>query len=201
MPDKLAQTDYPIHDLLRDRWSPRSYADRDVEPEKLFALLEAARWAPSCFNEQPWRFIVGTRNEPETYDKLLGILMEGNRSWAGAAPVLMLAVAKLTFTHNDSPNRHAMHDVGEALACLSLQATDLGLSLHQMAGFSVEGAREAFDIPDDYEPATAVVLGYRGELDDLPDELRKREEAPRTRRPLSETVFGAVWGESLKPLK
>ncbi len=196
MIEKLAETKHPIHDLLRRRWSPRAFADRAVEPEKLRILLEAARWAPSSFNEQPWSFIVATHENRVEYERLLSCLVEGNQRWAKTAPVLMLSVAKLAFERTGKPNRHAFHDVGLAVENLVIQATALGLIVHQMAGFDVEKAREQFQIPEGVEPVAAIALGYPGDLENLPEPLRERERAPRTRKPLEEFVFSGHWGQA-----
>ncbi len=192
---KLAETTHEIHALLRERWSPRAFADRMVEPEKLRSLLEAARWAPSSFNEQPWSFIIATKESPSEYERLLSCLVEGNVRWAQHAPVLMLSVAKLAFERNQKPNRHAFHDVGLAVENLVIQATALGLAVHQMAGFHVDKARELFSIPDGHEPVAALVLGFPGDPAGLPEDLRERERAPRTRKPLESFVFSGQWGQ------
>jgi nitroreductase len=193
---KAAETEFPVHDLIRLRWSPRAFSDRPVEPEKLRSLLEAARWAPSSFNEQPWAYLLATREDPKEFARLLSVLMEGNIVWTQRAPVLMLSVAKLNFERNDRPNRHAFHDVGLATANLITQATAMGLYVHQMAGFHVEKARELFAIPKGWEPVAAIALGYPGEPDSLPGSLRDRELAPRTRKPLKEFVFAGRWGQT-----
>ncbi len=196
MIEKPADTRYPIHELLRRRWSPRAFSDRAVDPETLRALWEAARWAPSSFNEQPWSFLVAARNDRAEFDRLLSCLNEGNVAWARHAPVLMLSVAKLAFDRNGRTNRHAFHDVGQAVACMTVQATSLGLFLHQMAGFDVEKAKASFAIPAGHEPVAAIALGYPGEPAALPDALRDRELAPRVRKPLEETVFAGSWGRT-----
>lgn len=188
-------TAYPIHELLQRRWSPRAFADRPVEPEKLLRVLEAARWAASCFNEQPWRYFVATKEDRAGYDKLLGCLVEKNRLWASSAPVLLLSVASLNFAHNNKANRHAFHDVGAASASLVLEATALGLYVHQMAGFDVAKARTEFAVPDGFEPVAAIALGYLGDPAQLPDDLRQREVTPNGRRPLAEFVFAGTWGQ------
>lgn len=193
--EKLANSDHPIHDLLRQRWSPRAFSERPVAPAVLGSLLEAARWAPSSFNEQPWSFIVATPNERPAFDRLLSCLVEGNLLWAKHVPVLMLSVAKLEFGQNGKPNRHAFHDVGMAAENLVIQAAAMGLFVHQMAGFDVEKAREAFGIPPGYEPCAMIAVGYPGTLDFLPEKLRQRETAPRSRKPLPEFVFTERWGE------
>jgi nitroreductase len=193
MSEKLAETNYLVHELIRRRWSPRAFVDRLVEPEKLLSLLEAARWAPSSYNYQPWSFIIATKDNPEEYNRLLGTLVEFNQGWAKAAPVLLIAVARLR-NEDGKENRHAFHDVGLALENLVLQATDLGLAVHQIGGFDVEKARAVYQIPEGYEPATAVTIGYAGDPQSLPDGLKERELAPRSRKPLTEFVFTGQWG-------
>jgi nitroreductase len=194
--EKLAQTEYPIEEILRRRWSPRAFSDRMVEPEKLQSLFEAARWAASCFNEQPWHFIVATKNNAEEYTTLLGCLIEKNQQWARLAPVLMMSVAKLNFEKTGKPNRHALHDVGLAMGNVCVEATALGLFVHQMAGFSVEKARAAYSIPDDYEPVAGIAVGYPAEVDVLPEQFRERELAPRKRKPIASFVFQGAWGKT-----
>lgn len=193
---KRAKTQHEIHDLIAERWSPRAFADKPVEHDKLRQILEAARWAASCFNEQPWRFIIATKDDTETYQKLLSCLVESNRLWAKSAPVLMLTIAKTFFERNHKPNRHGAHDVGLAMGNLSIQATDLGLHVHQMAGFDSEQARTMFTIPEDYDPIAAVAIGYFGDHNDLPEPLQERELAPRERKTLSEFVFTSEWGRT-----
>jgi nitroreductase len=198
MMGKPADTLYPIHDLLRQRWSPRAFDDRPVEPEKLRSLCEAARWAPSSNNEQPWRFIVANKDYETEWNRLLACLVEGNRKWAYRAPVLILSVASLNFEDDSTPNRHAFYDTGMAVENLVLQATALGLSAHQMAGFDVEKARADIKIPSGYEPVAMIAVGYPGDLASLPDRLRERELQPRSRRPISEWTFSGQWGEPLR---
>ncbi|QLE42033.1 nitroreductase [Nostoc sp. C052] len=195
MTEKLAQTQYPVHDFIRSRWSPRAFADRPVEQDKLLSLLEAARWAPSSYNYQPWSFIVATKDEPTEYNRLLSTLVEFNQGWAKNAPILILAVAKVR-SEDGKANRHAFHDVGLALENLILQATSFGLFAHQIAGFNADSARELYQIPDDYEPATVVTVGYPGDPETLSEGLRERELAARVRKPLKEFVFTGQWGNS-----
>ena len=194
--EKSATTDHPIHDLLAQRWSPRSFSDRPVSAQQVGSLLEAARWAPSCFNDQPWRYIVASREQEEAFAAILGCLMEKNQQWAKNAAVLMIAVAAETFERNGKPNRHAMHDVGLASAQLTVQATAMGLSVHQMAGFSRDKAREALAIPENFEPIVALAIGYRGDPDALPEGFRDSEKGPRSRKPLSEIAFSGTWGNA-----
>jgi nitroreductase len=179
-----------LQDLVRRRWSPRAYADKEVTAEDLKKLFEAARWAASSSNEQPWRFLVGRRGD-ETYQKIFNALVEFNQDWAKSAPVLVLSVAKKTFSAKGSPNRHYLHDTGAAMATLALQATALGLHTHSMAGFDSEQLRASFAIPSDYEPGAVTAIGYFGDPESLPEHLRKQEVSPRQRKPLEEIVFSA----------
>ena len=192
--DKSARPQHPIHPLIAGRWSPRAFDPRPVPAPSLRSLLEAARWAASSFNEQPWRFIVARREDTAEFAKLLECLVEGNRVWARDAGVLVLTVVKGTFTHNDKPNRVAEHDLGLAVAALTLQAQHLGLYVHQMAGVNLARAREAYAIPVGYDPLTAVAIGWLGNAAGLPDDLREEELEPRERKPQDEFVFGASWG-------
>jgi nitroreductase len=182
--------------IILERWSPRAFADRDVDPADLAKIFEAARWAPSSFNEQPWRFLVGLRNS-ETYEKIAAALVPSNRQWALHAPVLILGVTKTRFSHNDTPNASAGHDLGAASGFIALQATALGGQAHQMAGFDREKAREVFGIPEGYTLGSVIALGYQGDPSNLNDRFVAGEVAPRTRKPLSEIVLSA-WGEPAK---
>jgi nitroreductase len=197
--EKPADTAYPIEELLKRRWSPRAFADRPIEPEKLLRLWEAARWSASTANQQPWHFIVATKQDEAEHTRLLSCLRENNQQWASRAPVLMVSVAKLTFDANGEPNRHAFHDVGLAVANLITQATALGLGVHQMAGFYPDRVRELYGVPEGFEPVAGIVLGYPGDPDILPDDLRQRELAPRVRKPLETFVFQSAWGQ-ISPL-
>ena len=204
LPDKTAQTDHPVIDLIRERWSPRAFADKPVEQEKLLSVLEAARWASSSNNRQPWRFVVARRGE-RSFRTLVSCLREGNVSWAERAPVLILSLAETEFpARGDKPareNRHALHDVGSAVNNLTLQATALGLYVHQMAGFYPEKAVEAFRVPEAFDPVAVLALGYLGDPNDLSESLREREFAQRTREPLEAFVFGERFGEAWEGLE
>ncbi len=193
--EKLAPVDHPIQYLLRRRWSPRAFSGQEIAKESLLSLLEAARWAPSCYNEQPWSFLVATKENPEEYERLLGCLVEFNQSWAKTAPVLMISVAKLAFDKDGKPNRHAFHDVGLAVENMVIQATDMGIFVHQMAGFDVDKTRGAFGIPASHEPVAAIALGYPGDPEVLDAGTRHRESAARERKPLSSFVFTGKWDE------
>ncbi len=193
---KPADIQYPIHDLLRQRWSPRAFDDRPIEPEKIRSLFEAARWAPSSNNEQPWRFLAATKEQKTEYDRLFNCLVEGNQTWAHRAPMLLLSVATLQF-EDGSPNRHALHDTGMAAENLVIQATVLGLVAHQMAGFRIDQARADCQIPDGYEPVAMMAVGYPGDPALLSDRLRVREVQPRSRKPVKEFVYSTTWEQSL----
>jgi len=195
--EKPAVTDYAIHELLSRRWSPRAFGSKSVDQATLASLLEAARWAPSCFNEQPWAFIVGTSESPADHAKVLQCMIEFNQSWAKAAPVVMLTVAHNLFEKNGKANRHAFHDVGLAMGNLTVQATSMGLEVHQMGGIVPEKAKELFAIPEGWEAVTGVAIGYPGDPATLSDQLRERELEPRTRKPQSAFVFGGKWGQAI----
>jgi len=192
--EKLAETQVPVHELISRRWSPRAFSERPVEPDKLLSLFEAARWAASCMNEQPWAFLVATREDAQSHENVLSVLVESNRAWASKAPVLILTIAHSKFAKNGNPNRHAFHDVGQAAANLAIQATSLGLTAHQMGGFSVDDARSKFAVPEDWDPVSVIALGYPGDPDSLAENLRERETARRQRKPLQSFVFSGAWG-------
>ena len=194
--DKSAETAFPIHELLRQRWSPRAFREQAVEPDTVTGLVEAAQWAASCFNEQPWSFIVATQDAPAEFAQMLSCLREGNQEWAKRAPVLMLTLARSTFTRTGQPNPHAWHDVGLAVGNLVVQATASGLSVHQMAGILPDRIREVYGVPDAYEPVTGLAVGYRGDPASLSEDLRERELAKRTRKSLHDFVFTGQWGRS-----
>ncbi len=191
----------PAHErvlpVILHRWSPRSFADRDVSPADLKAIFEAVRWAASSFNEQPWRFLVGTRGS-DTYQKIHSILGEFNQLWAKTAPVLILGAAKTTFSHNAAPNVVALYDLGAAGATLCYQAAEMGLFTHQMAGFDRDAARRVFGVPEDYIFGSVIALGHQGEPEQLTNpQMLAQETAPRQRKPLSEFVLSA-WGVPAK---
>jgi len=191
--DSQTQED-SVHPLLAQRRSQRAFSSRPVEPETLGTLFEAARWAPSSFNEQPWSFIVTTQRDKPAFDLLLGCLLDYNVRWAQHAPVLVLSVARLTFAASGEPNRHALHDVGQAIANLTFQANSYGLTVCQMAGFDVPKAHHAFSIPPDHEPVTVAAIGYPGDPATLPEKLRQKELTPPQRKPSEDFVFEGRWG-------
>jgi nitroreductase len=192
--EKIASINYPVHELLKRRWSPRAFSNRPVEPEKLRSVFEAARWAASSYNGQPWSFIYATREEPEEFQRILGCMVEFNQNWAKHAPVIGITVARLKFEHDGSANRHAYHDVGQAAANLAIEAVAQGLQLHQMAGILVDKAREALSIPEGYDPVAGFALGYPGDPATLPDQLRQREAAKSERKPAEAFVYNGRWG-------
>ncbi len=199
---KLPATAQPVHDLIKHRWSPLGFdRERDIDRETLVSILEAARWAASSFNLQPWRFIVAPRQNPSEFQKVLSALREGNQSWARYAAVLMIAVTQ-TFRESDAPNRHAVHDLGLAISQMVLQALDHGVYTHQMGGFFPEKAREVYQIPEGFEPYTAIAMGYRAaNLDHLDDGQREREAAPRQRQDLTDIVYNGSWARPAAFLK
>jgi nitroreductase len=193
---KPATTDFPVHDLIRDRWSPRAFSNKPVEREVLASLFEAARWAPSSSNEQPWTYIVATKDDVEDFAKTVSVLVEFNAGWAKGAAVLAIVVSTLTFRANGTPNRNAVYDTGASTALLSVEATSRGLAVHQMAGFDPAKAKQVFEIPEGSEAIAVLAIGYPGHPESLPDKLRDREVAPRTRKPLSEFVMSGRWGHT-----
>jgi nitroreductase len=192
---KPATTDHPVHEAIRERWSPRAFGEKLIPAEVLRSLFEAARWAPSSNNEQPWAFLVATRDDNASHSKMLSTLVEFNRTWARHAPALGIAVSELAFARNGHPNRNAFYDTGAAVAYLTIEATMRGLFVHQMAGFDPHKAIELFSIPTGWEPIAAFVIGYPGDPESLPEPIRERELAPRSRRPLAEFVMSGSWGQ------
>jgi nitroreductase len=188
---KPAVTDHPVHDLIRERWSPRAFSDLPVEQAKLQSLFEAARWAPSAGNQQPWHFLFATKENPEAHTRFANILFERNTLWAQHAPVLILTVVKLY----DRPGiEHTSYfDAGMAVGNLLIQAVDLGLMTHQMSGLDRDKAIAELNIPEGFVPHTMIAIGYPGTPDKLPDDLREREILPRQRKTLQEFVFEGSW--------
>jgi nitroreductase len=188
--NRSAETDAPVLDILADRWSPRAFAaDETIDEARLASALEAARWAPSANNTQPWRFIVarrGTQAHARVHDALLGF----NQAWAGDAAVLIVAVAE-TADADGSPRGFAAYDLGQAVAHLSVQAHHDGLHVHQMGGFDHDAVRTAFDLEARFEPLTVIALGPIGDPATLPPVLQEREAAPRARRPLADSLIAA----------
>jgi nitroreductase len=189
-----AVTDYPVHELIASRWSPYSFANRSVSDDDLRSLFEAARWASSSYNEQPWSYLVAKKEDADEFGRLLSCLVEANQVWAKAASVLALAISRLNSARNNDPNRAAIHDLGLAAANLVLEATSRGLAVHQMIGILPDKVRELYSVPEGHEPMTALAIGYAGDPVDLPEQLRPRDSARRPRKPLKEFIFGGKWG-------
>ena len=189
-----AQTDHPVHDLIAERWSPYSFDGRSVPRDALQSLFEAARWAASSYNEQPWSYIVATKDDADGFAKVLSCLVEGNQEWAKAAPVLAIGCTALKFSRNGNPNAAAQHDLGQASAYLALEATARGLAVHQMIGILPDRARELFQVPEGVQPLTGLAIGYVGEASLLPEKLRSRDAGRSKRKRLTEFVFDTKWG-------
>lgn len=196
---KPAITQVAIHPLLAERWSSRAYdGSKTVTREQTIALLEAARWAPSCYGDQPWRFVLWNKAEdPSGWQQALGCLAPGNQSWVKDAPLLMLITADNLFNHNGKSNRWGQYDTGAAAENLCLQAEAMGLKAHQMGGFDVDKARILAAIPEQYQLMAMLSVGYAAALENVSAELRERETAPRTRRELDELFFAGSWGKRL----
>lgn len=191
-------TDRPVIDSVANRYSPYRFEDRPVEDDKILRCLEAARWAASSFNDQPWSWILAKREDKDQFATAIDCLLEANQGWASGAGVLLLSVCRRKFRYNGSPNRVALHDLGQAAAMLSLQATDLGLQVHQMAGINVAKVRSAYSIPEGHDPETAIAIGYPKQSDpenETEADLAGREQGARKRLPLREQVFSGAWGK------
>lgn len=196
--DKPAITEAPLETTIANRWSGRAYdASKPISREQVITLLEAARWAPSCFGDQPWRFVVWNKGINQAAWQLgFECLVPGNQSWVENAPVLMLICADTVFNHNEKPNRWAQYDTGAAAENLCLQARSMGLMAHQMGGFDANLTREKFNIPEQYTPMAMVSVGYPAEISTLTGDVLARETAARTRKPLSQLFFDASWGRA-----
>ena len=196
MLEKNAVTSAPIHELMARRWSPRAFdKTRPVSRAQVMALIEAARWSPSCNGDEPWRFLVWNRADDEAgWQQVFGMLSENNRKWCGNVPVFMLACAGSVFGHSGKPNRHAQYDTGMASLSLSLQAVALGLVAHQMGGFGGEKARAAFGVPADHTPMAMIAVGYQADPAVLPDDVKAKELALRKRKAVGECCFAGAWG-------
>ena len=197
---KPAITSESINETIANRWSPRAFdASKTVSHQQIIALLEAARWAPSCFGDQPWRFIVWDKNTDESaWQQAFDCLAPSNQTWVKAAPVLMLVCADTLFGHNQSPNRWGQYDTGAAAENFVLQAASMGLAAHQMGGFNTDAAREKFAIPAQFTPMAMLAVGYEGDANNLPDDLKTRELAERKRKSLGELFFDGMWNQPIK---
>lgn len=192
---KPATNNYPILEVLKQRWSPRAYSDKPVEIEKIKSIFEAARWAPSSRNEQPWRFIVGQKGD-ETWESIFDILDPWNQKWAFMVPVLVLNIANKFSDYKHLKNDKYQYDTGQAVAMMVTEAVNQGLYGHQMGGFNPQKAIEVFNIHEDYEPLSVSAFGYYGNPGLLPNDMHESEMEERTRRPLKETVFVDVFGKN-----
>jgi nitroreductase len=196
-----APVDHPVHDLIASRWSPYAFDSRTVATEVLKSLFEAARWSASSYNEQPWSYIVATQTDAPAFATLLSCLVEGNQAWAKSVPVLALGCTSLKFSRNGKPNVVAHHDLGQASANLSLEATARGVTIHQMAGILPDRARELYQIPEGVEALTGLAIGYPGDPKQLPEAMRGRDVARTPRKPIAEFVFSGAWGTTASVVK
>lgn len=192
-----ANTDHPVSEIIAKRWSARAFSTKTVEFSKLLSILEAARWAPSSRNEQPWRYIVFTSDNPEMLKKAQSVLKEIN-DYAKRAPILICAITKKTYSENGNPNRLHFHDLGAANENMFLEAFNQGLIMHEMGGFDVQKARDIFNVPEDYEVGIMIAIGYQDTYHVLPERLRQKAFTPRVRKPLSEIVFIEEIGNGIK---
>ncbi len=179
--EKSTEFEMPLLETIQIRRSKRAYSDRPIEPEKIQALFEAARWAPSSLNEQPWVYIYATKEQPHLWEKLFDALVDANKIWAERAPLLIMSLIRKNFVKNEKPNGSAKYDLGSANAFLTLQATHLGLNVHQMGGFDRQRATENLNVPETHEVAVMMAIGYSGDPDMLPENLKERELSPRER--------------------
>ena len=193
--DKPAKTNYDIHPLLKERWSPRSFTDQLVDKKSLQRIFEAARWTPSSSNDQPWRFILGIKGD-KTWHMIMETLVEFNQKWAKLAPVLALSIGKKISDKNGKPSRTFTYDVGQSVAHITFQAMHEGLFVHQMGGFSAQKATEIFNIPEEYQAITAFAIGHKGQPELLEDNFAEMEKSERKRRPASDFVFSETFGNN-----
>ena len=193
----ITQTD--IHEIIANRWSGRAYdSSRVVTQTQIISLLEAARWAPSCYGDQPWRFIVWNKHQDaNAWQQAFNCIVPGNQEWAKDAPVLILVCADTLFGHNQKPNRWGTYDTGAAAVSLCLQASSMGLMTHQMGGFDGDKSRSAFGVPEQYQMMAMMAVGYMREVDTLPDDLKERALAPRKRSPLGELFYNGMWNKPI----
>ena len=185
---KIANTDFPIHNLIARRWSARAFSTKTVEKSKLLSILEAARWAPSSRNEQPWRYIVFTDENPEKLNIARSVLLEIN-NYAKRAPILICAITKKYYSDNGIYNKLHFHDLGAADENMFLESFNQGLIMHEMGGFDRDKARRVFNVPDEYEIGIMVAIGYQDSHDILPERYKEKAFSPRERKSLSEIAF------------
>ncbi len=196
---KPAQTLHPIHDLLANRWSPRAFdTNKKVSRAQIISMLEAARWAPSCFGDEPWRYIVWDKqSDLDAWEKAFACLGEANQKWVKNAPLLFASIANTLFDHNASENRWAQHDTGAASMALVLEAEALGLVAHQMGGFDAAKLRTAFFIPATFTPMAMIAAGYQADAEILEGDYKTRELAARSRKPMDSRFFEGAWGAAI----
>jgi len=196
---KPAITQQPIHEVIANRWSGRAYdAGKPVTNEQVLSLLEAARWAPSCFGDEPWRYVVCNKGDNmQAWQAAFDCLVPGNQGWAVNAPVLLLICADTLFRHNDKPNKWAAYDTGAATENLCLQATALGLMAHQMGGFDADKARQVFNVPERFQILAMVTVGHQAPIESVTGEAKERELAARSRKPLGELFFNGAWDNAI----
>lgn len=192
--ERPAPADYEIHELLSRRWSPRAFAERALEPGEVARLFEAARWAPSSYNEQPWAFLVACREDEDTFHRALKGLVDVNQVWAQSASLLAFGLARPRFVKGDRPNRHAFYDLGGAVAQLTVQATAMGLFVHQLAGIDPDKVRADHGVPADWEVVVGLAVGRYGDPERLPEVFAERETAPRQRKQLGDILHEGAWG-------
>ncbi len=190
---KSNQLEFPVADLISQRKSVRAFANTPIEQSKINSLFEATRWAPSSTNEQPWMYLYATPQQPDLWEKMFDCLNEGNKIWAKHASLLVLSLARKNFSRADVPNAYALYDLGGANALLSVQAVAMGLQVRQMAGFNHAKAREVLNIPDAYETGVFMAIGYPGNPEMLPEQLKQREMAPRERYLQQEFVRNEIF--------
>lgn len=193
-PHKAAKPEHPIQDLIAQRWSPYVYDSKPVQEEDLKSLFTAASWAASSYNEQPWRYIVATKADPDEFARMHACLVEGNQAWTQVVPVLAIGCTSLKFERNGKPNAAAIHDLGLASATLTFEATARGLYVHQMIGILPDKVRETYGVPEDVQPLTALAIGYVANPESNPA-LKDRDLAPRMRKALKEFVFSGKYGQ------
>ncbi len=190
---KSTEFEHPVTEVIKNRKSVRAYADRLIESQKINSLFEAVRWAPSSSNGQPWLYLYATKEQPELWNKLFDCLLEGNKIWAKDAPILILSLARKNFTATDKPNHYAFYDLGAANAFLAIQAVELGLQLRQMGGFDHEKAKLSLNIPEAFQLGAMIAVGYPGDPELLPENLKARELSPRDRFVQQEFVMNKTF--------
>lgn len=186
---KIAHTKYPVLDIIRNRWSARSFSNQEITPETMETLIEAASWAFSANNEQPWRYAVAYKNTPE-FEKLFSLLMGGNQPWCKNAAALVLSLGKKNYSSNNQPNSAMMHDVGSANMLLTLQANSMGIYTHVLGGYHADKVGDVFNLPEELTPVYVIALGYLDDHEKLDEPFRTREITPRSRKPLTEIMVG-----------